>query len=64
MRRDVELHPLDIVEQHNRIFADVLQVPSLRRGIDVGVDEDLRLREIRDQHVVSVMETLERDTAR
>ena len=51
MLRNVEIQPLDVAEQHGRVFADVRKVPSLRRRVEVGVHEDLRLRQIGHQHV-------------
>ncbi len=47
MLRHVELQPLDVAEQYDRVFSDVRQISSLRRRrVEIGVHEDLRLRQI------------------
>jgi hypothetical protein len=34
MLRNIEFQPLDIAEQHHRVFSDVRRIVSLRRRID------------------------------
>jgi hypothetical protein len=59
MLRNVEVQPLDVAEQHDRVLADVRQIRSLRwRRIEIGIHQYLRLRKIGHQHVGCVVEAV------
>ena len=60
VRRHIQLQPLEVAIQHNGVVAHVGQVPSRgRRAVKVRIDDDLVLREIGNQHVVAVVETID-----
>jgi hypothetical protein len=59
--RHIKFQPLDVLEERNGIRADIGRSRrALRRWrVEVGVDQDLLLREIGDQHVVAVVEAID-----
>src|SRR5712672_2535271 len=61
MRGNIELQPLDVVEQRNGVCAHIRRRwrALRRRPIEIRVDENLFARQIGDQHVVAVIETLD-----
>ena len=59
VRRHIELQPLQVAIQHNGVVAHIGQGPSRgRRAVEVRIDHDLALREIGNQHIVAVVETI------
>src|SRR5258708_31264788 len=61
MRGNIELQPLDVVEQSNGVCAHIRRRRRAlrRRPIEIRVDENLLARQIRHQHVVAVIHTLD-----
>ena len=56
----VELQPLNVPEQRNGVRVDIRKISAGgRRAIQVRVDQNLLLREIRNQHIVAVVETID-----
>ena len=57
---NIELQARDVAEQRHGVGTDIREIPSRGgRAVKVRVDRDLLLGEIRDQHVVAVVETVD-----
>ena len=60
MLRHIKLQPLDGPEQRNSVQVDIRRRRSRRRRpVEICIDHDLLLREIRDQHVIGMIEVVD-----